>query len=766
MLFYGEVITKDNINDLVESVHFDIETTGIHAKVKATHSINNKTEKPIDAVISLKFDDECTVCNYVIRKKDSVIESQLKAKEEAKQQHKDASASGYSSSVVEKTDDNTFSLKIGLLPPNELIDFEITYLTKLQYMENELVLTLPSPTSQKNLPFSIKISGKSPFTFKGVLTEEMEVTVPNDVEGIYVMNDEDLGEANGMVTFINKEKEGEINVVFVCDRSGSMYGSGIKALKETLQLFLRQLPENSKFNIISFGDKFDGLYKESKKYNDESLDFASKCVKKFDANYGGTDIFKPLKSVLKNNCQVILLTDGQVYGEEKTQILELLKKSCITSICHAIGLGDSVDEQLIRDIARVGGGISSISKNPADLRGAVSRITQRILRPSISNASISSSNKISFEPKTIGKFTSDTTVYFTLNENQVKDVNEMKTTLKGDVNGKEIVYTASIKEVTNGMLIGQLDGARQLKLAEAINDKEKAIKLSLKYNILSRFTAFIAVDTSKKLPIDDIKTIKLTEISFYEEAKRASGIGYGSSGSSDYSDSYEDSDSNDEENFRALPKKTMATQPKPTMKLQREKAVECSAPKCKKKSSGGIFNFVGGLFASNKTSAPPKSSKISSGKKKVSVTNSISVKEECEEINECMDGLDNEILCDKLMEEEKEVMVDERKKVKKENKQKKEILPQGLSYDNLIELQRADGHFINVQSVFNKYNEIKEKYKDIDENIFNTIVAICLLRSHFKAKKVEWDLMVKKAMGYLKKNSINDDFIDEVMKLV
>ncbi|KAL7714000.1 VIT domain-containing protein [Entamoeba marina] len=166
MLFYGEVITKDNIKDLVESVHFDIETTGIHAKVKATHSINNKTEKPIDAVISLKFDDECTVCNYVIRKKDSVIESQLKAKQEAKQQQKDASASGYSSSVVEKTDDNTFSLKIGLLPPNELIDFEITYLTKLQYMENELVLTLPSPTSQKNLPFSIKISGKSPLHLK------------------------------------------------------------------------------------------------------------------------------------------------------------------------------------------------------------------------------------------------------------------------------------------------------------------------------------------------------------------------------------------------------------------------------------------------------------------------------------------------------------------------------------------------------------------------------------------------------------------------
>ncbi|KAL7712242.1 VWFA domain-containing protein [Entamoeba marina] len=683
MLFYGEIITKDNINDLVESVHFDIETTGIHAKVKATHSINNKTEEPIDAVISLKFDDECTVCNYVIRKKDSVIESQLKAKEEAKQQHKDASASGYSSSVVEKTDDNTFSLKIGLLPPNELIDFEITYLTKLQYMENELVLTLPSPTSQKNLPFSIKISGKSPFTFKSVLTEEMEVTVPNDVEGIYVMNDEDLGETNGMVTFINKEEEGEINVVFVCDRSGSMSGSGIKALKETLQLFLRQLPENSKFNIISFGDNFDGLYKKSKVYNDESLDFASKCVKK------------------------------------KTQILELLKTSCITSICHAIGLGDSVDEQLIRDMARVGGGISSISKNPADLRNAVSRITQRILRPSISNASISSSNNITFEPKTIGKFTSDTTVYFTLNEDQVKDVNEMKTTLKGDVNGKEIVYTASIKEVTNGMLIGQLDGARQLKLAEAINDKEKAIKLSLKYNILSRFTAFIAIDTSKKLPIDNIKTIKLTERSFYEEAQL---VGKPQSFSKLKNCQHKSDDEIIDEitkNVEECKKIAMDVQSELSRQSEIINCIDddidvcCSETKPKK---GGLFGFIGNWFSSPSTKQ-----------------NNISIEEN--------ESVDRRMISD-------------------------ETQTKSLSYDDLIELQRADGHFINVKSIFNKYEEIKEKYNNFDVDVLDTIIAICLLKTHFKEEKLQWDLLVKKAFGYLKKKSVDLVIVDEILSLI
>jgi uncharacterized protein with von Willebrand factor type A (vWA) domain len=64
--------------------------------------------------------------------------------------------------------------------------------------------------------------------------------------------------------------------VFILDRSGSMSGTRINKAKEALVLFLKSLPPNSYFNVISFGSDYKGLFKESVKYSEEVLENAIK----------------------------------------------------------------------------------------------------------------------------------------------------------------------------------------------------------------------------------------------------------------------------------------------------------------------------------------------------------------------------------------------------------------------------------------------------------------------------------------------------------
>lgn len=88
--------------------------------------------------------------------------------------------------------------------------------------------------------------------------------------------------------------------VFIVDRSGSMSGSKMNTTNEALVLFLKSLPAGSRFDIISFGSRFDHMCKDSKgfEYNDRTVNEALEKIKGFSADYGGTEIFEPMTSAI------------------------------------------------------------------------------------------------------------------------------------------------------------------------------------------------------------------------------------------------------------------------------------------------------------------------------------------------------------------------------------------------------------------------------------------------------------------------------------
>jgi len=88
-------------------------------------------------------------------------------------------------------------------------------------------------------------------------------------------------------------------IVFVVDRSGSMAGK-IPTLIDALKIFLKSLPVGVKFNICSFGSNYTFLWPKSKSYDQSSLQTALDHLATFSANYGGTEMLKPIEATVKN----------------------------------------------------------------------------------------------------------------------------------------------------------------------------------------------------------------------------------------------------------------------------------------------------------------------------------------------------------------------------------------------------------------------------------------------------------------------------------
>ncbi|KAH8883361.1 hypothetical protein GQ53DRAFT_753026 [Thozetella sp. PMI_491] len=182
-------------------------------------------------------------------------------------------------------------------------------------------------------------------------------------------------------------------VVFVCDRSGSMGdGKKIPNLVAALQIFLKSLPLGVKFNICSFGSRHEFLFPRSRSYDAASLSEATSYVSKFQANFGGTQMLKPLEDTFKQryadmDLDVFLLTDGETWEQNvlidmvNSQVTE--SKGAIRVFTLAIGRGAS--HALTEGVARAGNGFAQSVSEDEKMNTKVVRMLKAALSPHISD---------------------------------------------------------------------------------------------------------------------------------------------------------------------------------------------------------------------------------------------------------------------------------------------------------------------------------------------------------------------------------------------
>ncbi|KAM0244800.1 hypothetical protein ACHAP5_005923 [Fusarium lateritium] len=428
------------------------------SRTSLTQTFINSTANAIDELrYVFPLYDGVSVIAFTCTVGSRVIKGVVKERQKAQQIYNEAKAKGQTAGLFKQSLEaaDTFTTTIGNVPAGEKVQVEITCLGELKHdsQVDGLRFTIPTqivprygnadslgPSNviqKQGISFAIDVEMPDGSAIKSVQSPSHPLSVDIGTTSTTKSQDPSLQRASAtlqqgidhleqdfivqvvatklgepsailethptisnqraiMTTLVPKFKlpTEKPEIVFVCDRSGSM-GGQIPNLKAALEIFLKSLPVGVKFNICSFGSSFTFLWDRSQTYSQETLDKAVQHVQTFEANYGGTEIYQPFEATFQKrykdmNLEVFLLTDGEIW--DQVRLFELINTEVAqsegTARVFSLGIGAGVSTSLIEGIARAGNGFSQTVGDNEKMDKMVVRMLRGALSPHITDYSL------------------------------------------------------------------------------------------------------------------------------------------------------------------------------------------------------------------------------------------------------------------------------------------------------------------------------------------------------------------------------------------
>ena len=300
----------------------------------------------------------------------------------------------------------------------------------------------------------------------------------------------------------NEKTETPSIFIFLIDQSGSMSGSAIRLVSESLLFFLQSLPKDSYFQLIGFGSTFKKINDKPLAYNKENVKSTMDIIKNLKADLGGTDISSPLKEIfnskdydeIKLGRNLFILTDGKVRNRE--ECLELISTNCEKFKVHAIGIGSSFDKKLIQNAGIQGKGSYHFVNNVSDVNSIIIQSLSKCLREYLLDVKISLDTikpEYEFLPKNNFIYPEEILYYYFIIKG--KNINDkIQINFESSKKNENIIFqNEKILKENDGEIIGQIIIGNILKNSDGKLDENMEIKLSKDYQILSKKTALFAV---------------------------------------------------------------------------------------------------------------------------------------------------------------------------------------------------------------------------------------------------------------------------------
>lgn len=294
------------------------------------------------------------------------------------------------------------------------------------------------------------------------------------------------------------------DVVLLLDRSGSMGGWKMVAARRAAARVVDTLTTADRFAVVTFDHQLDRpeeLGKGLSEATDRNRFRAVEHLSRADAR-GGTELLTPLREGLglladsgPRDRVLVLVTDGQVGNED--QILAEITPLIGATRVHTVGIDRAVNLGFLGRLAALGAGRCELVESEDRLDEAMGQIHRRIAAPVLTDVTITADG-FAVEPaapRTV--FPGVPLVVFGRCTGTAQGTLTVRGRTRDD---EEFVRRIPVRDSAEPAVTAQWARARLRELedrylAGQVELEQTIVATSLRYGVLCRFTAYVAVDS-------------------------------------------------------------------------------------------------------------------------------------------------------------------------------------------------------------------------------------------------------------------------------
>ena len=302
------------------------------------------------------------------------------------------------------------------------------------------------------------------------------------------------------------------DVVFVIDRSGSMQGWKMLAARRATARMIDTLTSKDRFHVITFDNAIEVLPDVRMAYATDRMRYrAVEELGKVEAR-GGTELAQPLALAVKTLAGghddrervIVLVTDGQVGNED--HILRELAPSLRGIRMFTLGIDQADNAAFLRRLAGAGGGLCELVESEDRLDSVMAKVHRRIGTPVATELSLAARG-LDLQTKTLtpAKLPDVYAGAPVVVLGRYKGVapRDAQIEVSGTTFGDPLELAIARQAAQPGDWLGASWARwyiRDLEDKYAIGARElegEIARVSKQWGVLSRFTAFLAVDRSE-----------------------------------------------------------------------------------------------------------------------------------------------------------------------------------------------------------------------------------------------------------------------------